>query len=118
MLKKISGLESTKGEEQEAEDRYDLVICPYENEENRTMKDCLRGQPSQNAQTSDYDAASASAKQVAVIIGPEGGFSDKEITMFGQCGASVQLVTLGKTILRTETAGLAALAMIMYELEL
>ncbi len=107
MLKEIS----SKG-------KYDLVICPYENEENRTMKDCLRGQPSQNAQTSDYDAASASAKQVAVIIGPEGGFSDKEITMFGQCGASVQLVTLGKTILRTETAGLAALAMIMYELEL
>ncbi len=120
MLRKISGPESTNGEEQGAEGRYDLIICPYENEENRTMKDCLRGLPAQNAQTSDSDeaSASASAKQVAVIIGPEGGFSDKEIAMLGQCGASVQLVTLGKTILRTETAGLAALAMIMYELEL
>ncbi len=91
----------------EIDGKYDLIICPYENEENRTMKDCLRGQDSQTL-----------PKQVAVMIGPEGGFSDKEIALLGQCGASVQLVTLGKTILRTETAGLAALAMIMYELEL
>ncbi len=120
MLRKISGPESTNGEEQDTVGRYDLAICPYENEGNRTMKDCLRGMLAQNAQTSDSDeaSASASAKQVAVIIGPEGGFSDKEIAMLGRCGASVQLVTLGKTILRTETAGLAALAMIMYELEL
>ena len=95
--------------------KYDLVICPYENEENRTMKDCLRGQASDNSQTAQIPA---SPKQVAVIIGPEGGFSEKEIAMLDRCGASVQLVTLGKTILRTETAGLAALAMIMYELEL
>ena len=55
-------------------------------------------------------------RNVAVIIGPEGGFSDEEaIAIIGAGGVSV---SLGRTILRTETAGMAALAMIMYELEL
>ena len=52
----------------------------------------------------------------AVIIGPEGGFSDKEAEMIKETGA--EAVSLGKTVLRTETAGPAAIAMIMYELEL
>ena len=56
------------------------------------------------------------AANVAVIIGPEGGFSDEEaLAIIGAGGVSV---SLGKTILRTETAGMAAIAMIMYELEL
>lgn len=89
------------------ESEYGLVICPYENEENRTMKDCLR------------EAAISKPSRIAVIIGPEGGFSDKEIQLLKEATADrVRLVTLGRTILRTETAGLAALAMIMYELEL
>lgn len=100
--KQISFAEAVKEITGEAE--YDLVICPYENEENRTMKDCLRG---------------TQASRIAVIIGPEGGFSDKEIQLLKEATADkAQLVTLGKTILRTETAGLVALAMIMYELEL
>ena len=53
---------------------------------------------------------------VAVIIGPEGGFSETEAEKIIAAGG--QPVSLGKTILRTETAGPAALAMIMYELEL
>ena len=56
------------------------------------------------------------ARRVALVIGPEGGFSDGEIARLKAAGAAT--VTLGKTILRTETAGMAALAMIMYELEL
>ena len=128
MLEKIAGREpapdragKTKScvkAERKASGEYDLIICPYENEENRTMKDCLRGQTSENSQTSQTAQIPASPKQVAVIIGPEGGFSDKEIAALEQCGSPVQLVTLGKTILRTETAGLVALAMLMYELEL
>ena len=51
-----------------------------------------------------------------MIIGPEGGFSDGEAKAIVDAGG--QSVSLGKTILRTETAGMAALAMIMYELEL
>lgn len=82
---------------------YDLVLFPYENEDVYTIKDCLRG-------------LSQKPKRVAVIIGPEGGFSDREAEAMDEIGAAK--VTLGKTILRTETAGMAALAMIMYELEL
>ena len=51
-----------------------------------------------------------------MIIGPEGGFSDKEAVALSNKGT--EKVSLGKTILRTETAGPAAIAMIMYELEL
>jgi len=53
---------------------------------------------------------------MAVIIGPEGGFSNKEADILKGIGS--ESVSLGKTILRTETAGIAALAMCMYELEL
>lgn len=51
-----------------------------------------------------------------MIIGPEGGFSQKEAEMLAE--QNILSVSLGKTILRTETAGPATIAMIMYELEL
>ena len=85
---------------------FDLVLFPYENETGRTIKDALR-----ESLTKDAKPESA-----AVIIGPEGGFSDSEAEALKTFGADC--VSLGKTILRTETAGLVALAMIMYELEL
>lgn len=84
---------------------YDLVVFPYENEENYTLKDLLR-----------QEAAGRAIKTVAVLIGPEGGFSEKEAQMLADRG--VAGVSLGRTILRTETAGPAAIAMIMYELEM
>ena len=59
---------------------------------------------------------SQAPERMAVIIGPEGGFSNKEADILKGIGA--ESVSLGKTILRTETAGIAALAMCMYELEL
>lgn len=52
---------------------------------------------------------------VAVFIGPEGGFEEKEIEAAAEAG--VEPVSLGKRILRTETAGFTVLAWIMYELE-
>lgn len=82
---------------------FDLVLFPYENETGRTIKDSLRSQTRR-------------PKDIALIIGPEGGFSDQEAETLARVGAD--RVTLGKTILRTETAGPAALAMVMYELEL
>ena len=85
---------------------HDLILFPYENEDNRTIKDCLR----------EVVASGNKPKTVAIIIGPEGGFADKEAAMLDEIGA--ERVSLGKTILRTETAGPAALAMTMYELEL
>lgn len=54
-------------------------------------------------------------QSVAVFIGPEGGFSPEEIAYATENG--VNPVTLGKRILRTETAGMAVLSILMYELE-
>ena len=52
---------------------------------------------------------------VTVLIGPEGGFSDEEVETARAAG--FQTVTLGKRILRTETAGMAMLAILAYLLE-
>jgi 16S rRNA (uracil1498-N3)-methyltransferase len=79
------------------------VLFLYENERNITMKDVLR-------------SLKEKPKQVVLIVGPEGGFAPEEAELLRCKG--IESVTLGKTVLRTETAGLAALAMCMYELEL
>ena len=52
---------------------------------------------------------------VGILIGPEGGFDEEEVSMAEAAGAKV--VTLGRRILRTETAGPALLAMLDYCLE-
>jgi 16S rRNA (uracil1498-N3)-methyltransferase len=54
-------------------------------------------------------------ENIALFIGPEGGFSEKEIEFLVVRG--VQPFSLGKRILRTETAAVAASAIILYELE-
>ena len=54
--------------------------------------------------------------KIAVIIGPEGGLSEKEVEMI-QENNNVITVSLGKRILRTETVALNVLSIIMYELE-
>ena len=82
---------------------FDLVLFPYENENNYTIKDCLKN-------------LTLKPKKVAIIIGPEGGFSNSEVSMLKEVG--IDSVTLGNTILRTETAGIAAVAMTMYQLEI
>ena len=54
-------------------------------------------------------------QKVAVFIGPEGGFEDSEIRTAMENG--IEPITLGKRILRTETAGMTVLSWIMYQLE-
>ena len=54
-------------------------------------------------------------KNIAVFIGPEGGFEEEEVKKINKSGFEV--ITLGKRILRTETAGLALLSNIMIRLE-
>ena len=53
-------------------------------------------------------------ESVAVFIGPEGGFAPEEIEMVRD---EMQLISLGRRILRTETAGIATLAILGYQLE-
>lgn len=54
-------------------------------------------------------------EDIAIFIGPEGGFAGEEVEMAVKEG--VEPITLGRRILRTETAGMAVLSMIMYHLE-
>lgn len=54
-------------------------------------------------------------KSIAIFIGPEGGFDEKEIALAKEKG--VQPITLGKRILRTETASLTVLSWLVYQLE-
>lgn len=54
-------------------------------------------------------------ESVAVFIGPEGGFEESEVAQ--ALAAGIEPVTLGKRILRTETAGLAVLSWLLYHLE-
>lgn len=81
---------------------YDLVILAYEKERNIKLKEVLR-------------SIDSNVHNIAVIIGPEGGIDDDEAELL--IANDVRQVTLGKRILRTETAPIAISAMIMYELE-
>lgn len=65
--------------------------------------------------TRDALTAVKKGEQVAIFIGPEGGFEDEEVAQAEKIGAKA--ITLGRRILRTETAGMAVLAMLGYVLE-
>lgn len=54
--------------------------------------------------------------RIGIVIGPEGGFAEEEIEEAKAAGAVI--VSLGKRILRTETAGLAMLSILMYHMEI
>lgn len=82
--------------------KYDILLLPYECEKECTLKAILR-------------KLDDNYRNIAIIIGPEGGFSDEEIKLLNI--PKVEKVTLGPRILRTETAGMATVAMILYELE-
>lgn len=54
-------------------------------------------------------------KSIGIFIGPEGGFEEAEISAAQAAG--IRPMTLGRRILRTETAGLAVLSVLMFELD-
>lgn len=81
---------------------YDLVLLAYEGEKENSIKACL----SNNKE----------AKSIAIIVGPEGGLDYIEVEKLVENGA--KCVSLGKRILRTETAPITILSMILYEFEL
>lgn len=80
-------------------EKYDLSLIPYEKENEKGLKHCLNVEKYQ---------------KISLFIGPEGGFSEEEIAIAISSG--IKPVTLGPRILRTETAGIAALSILMYEL--
>ena len=54
-------------------------------------------------------------ERIAVWIGPEGGFDKQEVSKASACGFCP--ISLGKRILRTETAGMTVLSILMYHME-
>ncbi len=80
----------------------DVKLLPYENEEGI-------------AKTRSVIEAIRPGENIAVFIGPEGGFSPEEVEAARNAGFCT--VTLGKRILRTETAGLMMLSVLAYTLE-
>lgn len=83
-------------------EELDVVLIPYELAEGieETKKIIAGIQPGQS---------------VGVFIGPEGGFEEEEVKLAMEAGAKP--VTLGRRILRTETAGLTTLSLLMFHLE-
>jgi 16S rRNA (uracil1498-N3)-methyltransferase len=77
--------------------RYDLALMPWEGEEDRSLRSVLSG---------------TAPKKILLLIGPEGGFSQAEAGTKG-----FEPVSIGKRILRCETAAVVALAQVFYELE-
>jgi 16S rRNA (uracil1498-N3)-methyltransferase len=83
-------------------EKLDMNIIPYEEAEgveySRNIIKSIKGK-----------------KSLGIFIGPEGGFAREEVEKALDTGASA--ITLGHRILRTETAGMAVISIIMFELE-
>ncbi len=79
---------------------YDIVLVAYENEHIKTLKDELK-------------KCTNARKKVAIIIGPEGGLDKEEVNEIIKHGG--KCVSLGKRILRTETAPIVMSTIILYE---
>jgi len=79
---------------------YDLAICLWEEETSRKIKSII-------SQKREF-------RSILIIVGPEGGFEENEVRMFEKVGAVS--ATLGPRVLRSETAAVAAVAIILNEL--
>lgn len=80
--------------------RFDDLIVAYELEREASLKSVLRR---------------GVGKRIGVLIGPEGGLEETEVRRLTDLGGKT--VSLGTRILRTETAGMALLSQLLYELE-
>ena len=80
----------------------EYVILPYELAENMEY-------------TRKIIEEASKCSSIGIFIGPEGGFEEEEVSLAKEIG--IKPITLGNRILRTETAGLTTLAMLMYNIE-
>ena len=93
----------------------DIKIIPYELARGMEKTAEIFGRISGLNTENKAENNSERRPQIAVFIGPEGGFTEEEIKLAKECG--VEPISLGKRILRTETAGMAVLAWIDFCLE-
>ena len=106
-LKQCQAVKATKIDEvkklEEIEfEEYDLIIVPYECEEEYTLKNLLRNEEK-------------SPKKILYIIGSEGGFDPEEIEFLKRKKANI--VTLGRRILRAETASIVVGGILINEFQ-
>ena len=87
---------------QNENDQYDTALFCWETEKNNTFRKFLNSQES-------------SIRNVAIMIGPEGGFSEEEAA--NVIAHNWNPVTLGNRIYRMETAALVAIVLTLYEIE-
>ena len=99
-LPELLPVESLPGVLRTAAQSNEMRVIPWEGELKTTLKDTIHGKQ---------------ATTVAALIGPEGGFSADEVQQAVEAGFVA--VTLGKRILRMETAALVTAALIFHELE-
>lgn len=92
----------TFGEAIEYTKTMDISIIPYENYKDMT-------------ETRHVIDKIQPGMKVGIFIGPEGGFDESEIEMSMEAG--VERVSLGRRILRTETAGMTILSILMFKME-
>ncbi len=78
----------------------DINIIPYEKEKNHAIKNVLQ---------------TINGTSFGIFIGPEGGFSEEEIQL--AISLNVKPITLGNRILRSETASLAVISNLMYQMD-
>ena len=101
VIPQVSGIK-TFGEAINQASGMDVKIIPYE------LADGM-------AKTKEILSGITKGHDVAIFIGPEGGFDESEVEKALSNG--IEPITLGKRILRTETAGMTVLSIIMYLLE-
>lgn len=82
----------------------DLCLAAWVGERTRDLKTVLKANSTKEK----------GLTHIAIFIGPEGGFDPAEIMLFEQAG--IARVSLGKRVLRMETAAILAPALILYEL--
>lgn len=83
-------------------EKMDIVLLPYELAEGMEA-------------TREIISSIEPGKSIGFFVGPEGGFEDAEVELAKTIGAKI--ITLGKRILRTETAGFTVLSILVYHLE-
>ena len=81
---------------------FDINLIPYENYKDMT-------------ETKKAVQKIGKNQKIGIFIGPEGGFDESEVEIASDLG--VNKISLGKRILRTETAGLMIISVIMFSLE-
>ena len=84
-----------------------LNLIPYENfKDLKSTKEIVAG---------IVDKEGNKPETIGIFIGPEGGFEESEVDL--AMGMGVKPISLGRRILRTETAGLMILSVLMFEID-